>query len=121
MLYPIKVRQIGHLNNAKLNSNQTIYVGLGNKYIEGSVLANTYRVKIHKRPRSLFLYRGWLKEAIKAKYEEYHELIRILRLARQHEITLVCYCVDSDDPDDLIYCHAQIIRNALIWLDTVIP
>jgi len=116
-MYPIKVRQFCSLAGAKLDNTHVIYVGLEGRYVKGSLLGNTFQVRIYGRVKALELYRIWLKEAIKAQYAEYRELLRILRLARDHEITLVCYCVDSDDPKDRIYCHAQIIRNALIYLD----
>lgn len=118
MLYPIKVRQLSSLKGKKIDNENVIYIGRENHHLLGSLLENTYSLKIYKtRMRSLYLYSVWLNKAIKAEHAEYRELIRILNLAREHEITLACYCVDSDDIDDPIYCHGQIIRRALVRLN----
>lgn len=124
----IKIRKIHNLNGSKIDNINYIYVGRGSKYLVESVLHNSFKVRKHGSPttrrvysleRSLYLYRIWLNEAIKAKCEEYKELLRILELLKQHDVTLVCFCINSDDYEDdykEIVCHAQYIRRALIYL-----
>lgn len=118
-MYPIKIRRLATLKQQKIHidNEHTIYIGRGSKSLTESPLANMYRVKIYGLERCLEIYRVWIWEAIKAKHDEYEELIRILKLCRKHEVTLTCFCIDSDDPDDKVVCHGQIIRNALIYLD----
>ena len=117
MIHSIKIRQLSSLAGKKIDNENVIYIGRENHHLLGSVLENTYPVKVYGRRKSLFLYSVWIREAIKARREEFQELMRLLRLAQQHEITLACYCVDSDDPNDAIYCHGQIIRKVLIEMD----
>lgn len=118
MLHPIKVRQLSSLKGKKIDNEFVIYIGRENHHLLGSVLENTYPLKIYKtRKRSLYLYTVWINKAIEARHDEYRELLRILKLARQHEVILACYCVDSDFDSDPIYCHGQIIRRALIKLN----
>jgi len=126
--YNIKIRRISNLNKAKIDDEHLIYVGRGSKYITESPLANPFHTKgsfgkeLYTLERSLHLYRIYLHEAIKARHKEYAELIRILELTDLHDVTLVCYCINSDSiSDDLdIHCHAQIIRKALVYLDKVL-
>lgn len=122
MKHKIKIRRISNLNGAKLDNENYIYVGRGSKYLKESVLHNSYKVKDHGLRRSLEIYRIWLNKAIEARHEEYEELIRMLNLLKEHDITLVCFCINSDNYEDdkqEIKCHAQIIRRALLYLDSI--
>jgi len=118
-MYPIYIRKLNSIKPNKLDNTNFIYIGRGNKYLTESVLHNSYNIKTYGRKRCLELYKIWLWEAIKARHNEYRELLRILELARKHPVTLVCFCVDSDEDkeNDVIECHGQWIRKALIYLN----
>ena len=117
MLHKITVRKIYTLKGAKLDDTYFIYIGRKNKSLKESPLHNGFEKKIYGLKRCLELYRMWLWEAIRARDKEFRELLRLLQLARQHDINLVCFCIDSEDNDDEVICHGQIIRKALLYLD----
>lgn len=122
MEHKIKIRRINNLKGAKIDNENYIYVGRGSKYLKESVLHNSYKVKVYGLKRSLELYRIWLNVAIEARHMEYQELIRMLNLLKEHDITLVCFCINSDDYGDdkqELICHGQIIRRALLYLDNI--
>ena len=56
-------------------------------------------------------YRRWLWEQINLKNEAYDELRRIAGLARQCDITLVCWCAPE-------LCHATVIERSVEYLNS---
>jgi len=121
-MYPIYVRKINSIKPNKIDNTNFIYIGRGNKYLEESLLHNPAPItKFTSRNRSLQIYRVWIWEAIKARHNEYRELLRLVELANQHPITLVCFCIDSDEAteNEFIECHGQLIRKAMIYLDNL--
>jgi hypothetical protein len=53
-------------------------------------------------------YKIWLDEQIVAKNDVYEELVRFLNLAREGDLTLLCWCAPKS-------CHADHIKN---WIDS---
>jgi hypothetical protein len=83
-----------------------------------SVLGNPYPAKIksvQEHNRVCSEYRVWLWLEINKGLVSpvYRELLRLLSLVRQEDgLTLVCWCAP-------LPCHGDIVKNALIWLDTL--
>ena len=90
-----------------------IYIG------RPSALGNPYRalmktVQEHNRVCALYRHRLWeeIKKGILSPV--YLELLRILEIARKVGVSLVCWCKP-------LPCHGDIVKNALIYLDSIIP
>jgi hypothetical protein len=84
-----------------------------------SVLGNPYPVStktVQEHNRVCALYRVWLWEEIKKGILSpvYLELLKILEMARNDGVSLVCWCKP-------LPCHGDVVKNALIYLDSIIP
>lgn len=103
-----------HIKNRRKYSGSGIYVGREMPYLNlaGSTLGN--RCKGNTRQQRISNYRAWLWEQIKLRNEVYAELVRIARLARRRDVTLICWC----DPEP---CHATVIARAIEWLIATYP
>ena len=55
-------------------------------------------------------YTAWLRSQYAAKSPVRDELERLLSIARQQPLELVCFCAPKR-------CHADVIRNAIIGMD----
>jgi Domain of unknown function (DUF4326)/Protein of unknown function, DUF488 len=84
--------------------------------LAGSVLGNPFRVgRDGTLEEVIQKYRRWLWERMKLRNEVYAELVRIAALAKQGDVTLICWC---EDPKP---CHIDVIRRAVEWLDAQPP
>lgn len=100
-----------------------LYGGDGSKktgeYIgRGSELGNPFKLSEYTLKDSLSAYRRYLWESYNDPETSIHdEILRLKAIASTGEdITLLCFCVESDDPHDRIVCHGQIIRNLILYL-----
>lgn len=77
-----------------------------------SVLGNPYLVGVHGAAGECIApYRVWLWEQMQdEKSAALAALREILGAAREAPLTLVCWCHPAP-------CHAEVIRDALVWLD----
>lgn len=119
-MYPIHVRKFNSIKPNKIDDENFIYIGRGNKYLKESPLHSPFPItRAMSKNKSLRYYRIYIWEAIKARHNEYKELLRLLDLANKHPITLVCFCIDSYEAteNEFIECHGQLIRKALIYLN----
>jgi hypothetical protein len=92
--------------------NKRTYRGAGVYIGRPSLLGNPYYVSVCGRRKAIMLYRRWLWYRIKEQGEIYSEMKRLAHLAKQGDLTLVCYC----KPDD---CHGDIVRSALEKWDAI--
>lgn len=101
------------VKNRKTYKGAGIYVGRAMPAICGSVLGNPYKVKPHgayELDESLCLYRRWLWQHLRSETGAvYGELLRLKRLAKQGDLTLICWCEPAP-------CHANIIKSCLEWM-----
>jgi len=73
-----------------------------------TLLGNPFIIGIHgTRHEVIEKYRLWLDEQIAAKNEIYEELARLLSIARQDDLTLLCHCAP-------LKCHGDVIKE---WID----
>ena len=107
MLHPIKIASFRDYATKKAYNNATP----GFERVDRkSVLGNPFPMEDEsKRSEVIALYRVWLWEEY-GQPEVKAELNRLLELARQAPLTLVCWCAPKA-------CHAEIIRSCLIWMD----
>jgi len=81
----------------------------------GSVLGNPYTHKqgtkakfiMESRDEAVEEYRNYFKTQMETNAEFLAEMRRIYRVARQHEVNLVCYCAP-------LKCHCNVIRAFLL-------
>jgi hypothetical protein len=100
------------IENKKTYRGKGIYVGRKMPGIPGSLLGNPFRIGCDgTRVQIISKYRRWLWEQIKLKNEAYDELRRIAELARQGDVTLVCWCVPE-------LCHATVIERSVEFLNS---
>jgi hypothetical protein len=57
------------------------------------------------------LYRRWLWDRINEKGDVYAELKRLAGLAKQEDLTLVCWCAPK-------LCHGDIVKSSIEWLNS---
>jgi len=101
-----------HIENKKTYRGEGIYVGRKMPGLPGSVLGNPFRIGCDwTRVQVIAKYRRWLWEQIKLKNEAYDELRRIAELARQGDVTLVCWCAPE-------LCHATVIERSVEYLNS---
>lgn len=62
------------------------------------------------RGATLVRYRRWLWAQLQSDTPARRAMERLLAHARERELTLVCSCAPAP-------CHAEIIRDALGWMD----
>jgi uncharacterized protein DUF4326 len=109
--------EVAHVNNYK---GAGVYIGRPcGRYPEGSVLGNPYKVekigsreKEGSREKAIELYRIWLWDRLKERGQVYDEMKRLVNLAKQGDLILLCWCQPKS-------CHGQIIRQAIEKWDTV--
>ncbi len=102
-----------HIENKKTYRGDGIYVGRKMPGLPGSVLGNPFRIgRDGTRVQVISKYRRWLWEQIKLKNEAYDELRRIAELARQGDVTLVCWCAPE------LSCHATVIERSVEYLNS---
>jgi hypothetical protein len=78
----------------------------------GSPLGNPWTIS-PSRPREMVLefYRAYLMRSLEVEDPDImREMIRLLNIARERPLTLVCFCKPAA-------CHADIIREALLSCD----
>jgi hypothetical protein len=93
--------------------NKKFYKGKGEYVGRGTPLGNRFIIgKDGTRKEVIELYRRWLWELVKVEdVEIMDELKRLLRKwETDGKLVLICYCKPKP-------CHADIIKNALIWLN----
>ena len=89
--------------------NKTSYTGDGEYIGRPSPLGNPFKIgKDGTREETIQKYRIWLWKQIQQQTPAYDEFIRLARLATNEPVTLVCWCTPQP-------CHADVIKNALIW------
>jgi hypothetical protein len=95
--------------------NKRTYRGAGVYIGRPSLLGNPYRASVYGRRKAIMLYRQWLWDRINERGKVCDELKRLANLAKQGDLTLICWC--SPNP-----CHGDIIARAVEYLkDTVEP
>ena len=94
------------IENKKYYRGDGVYIG------RPSLLGNQFKIgKDGTRQEVIRKYHGWLWEQIKLKNEAYAELRRIAGLARQGDVTLVCWCAPE-------LCHATVIERSVEYLNS---
>jgi hypothetical protein len=89
--------EVAHVNNYK---GAGVYIGRPcRRYPEGSVLGNPYKVekidsreKEGSREKAIELYRIWLWDRLKERGQVYDEMKRLVNLAKQGGLILLCWC-----------------------------
>ena len=78
-----------------------------------SPLGNPFIMKAESdRDRVCDKYKTWLWQQIKEENKKViNELNRLLKLAQEDELNLVCFCVPKR-------CHGDTIKACLIWMDS---
>ena len=90
--------------------NKHDFRGKGEYIGRGSLLGNTFLIgKDGSREEVIAKYRVWLWNEIKKHGEVYNELIRLMALEQDGDITLICFCKP-------LACHGDIIVKAIEWL-----
>ena len=75
-----------------------------------SALGNPFKMRDEsKRDRVIEKYRIWLWEQMQSDTQAHRELKRLLKLASEGPLILGCWCAPKR-------CHAEIVRNALLWM-----
>jgi len=96
------------IKNKRTYRGEGIYVG------RPSLLGNPFSVSVYGKQKAIRLYREWLWDRILEQGEVYGELKRLENLAKQDDLTLICWCKNEETPcHGEISCHADIIRNAI--------
>jgi Domain of unknown function (DUF4326) len=91
--------------------NKRTYRGSGVYIGRPSLLGNPYSVRQYGRQEAIRLYRLWLWARIKEQGEVYAELKRLAELAKQGDLTLICWC--APEP-----CHGAMVRRSIEWLNS---
>ena len=86
--------------------------GVHREYVgRPSKLGNPFPMrKEADRAKVVKQYTAWLRSQYAAKGPVRRELERLLSIARQQPLELVCFCAPKG-------CHADVIRNAIIGMD----
>ncbi len=93
--------------NRKHHRGEGVYIG------RPSPLGNPYRIGEHgTREEVIAKYRVWLWRQIQARNDVYRELLRLAEIARNGDLTLICWC---KQPDREIACHGDVLKAALNW------
>lgn len=100
--------------NRKHFGGDGIYIGRAMKGIPGSPLGNPYKVKPYERGETIHLYRRWLWQEIKrGTGPAFEELRRLIELARQGDLYLICWC---KQPGANVLCHGDVIKSSIEWM-----
>jgi hypothetical protein len=91
--------------------NKRTYRGSGVYIGRPSLLGNPYSVREYGRQEAIRLYRLWLWARIKEQGEVYAELKRLAELAKQGDLTLICWC--APEP-----YHGAMVRRSIEWLNS---
>jgi len=92
--------------------NKRTYRGAGVYIGRPSLLGNPFEIGVHgERANVISFYRRWLWDRITEQGEVYAELKRLAKLAKQGDLTLICYC--SPKP-----CHGEIVMRSIEWLNS---
>jgi hypothetical protein len=95
------------IENKKTYRGEGVYIG------RPRVLSNPFEIGVHgERGEVIRLYRRWLWDRILGRGEVYAELKRLARLAKQGDLTLICWCVPKP-------CHGRVVRRALEYLNSI--
>jgi hypothetical protein len=90
-----KEKHIIKIENKKRYRGEGIYIG------RPSLLGNPFEIGVHGgRGDVIRLYRRWLWNRILEQGEVYAELKRLAKLAKQGDLTLICWCVPNS-------CHGH--------------
>ena len=96
------------IENKKYYRGEGVYIG------RPSLLGNPFKIgKDGTRQEVVRRYRGWLWEQIKQRGEVYRELERLAAIARQGDLTLICWCKERGRNVD---CHGDQLKRAIEWL-----
>lgn len=92
--------------------NKKTYKGKGEYVGRPSALGNPFEMKGEEdREKVVIRYRVWLWQQIKANNRTVlNELYRLLAIAREEELNLICWCAPKE-------CHADVIAAAIKYLD----
>lgn len=93
----------------KYKGGHSVYIGRKSRERAESALHNPFWLKIHTRESSLANYERYFNKRVKRKTDPdfMAELARLLALARDDRLILVCYCAP-------LPCHGGIIKR---WLE----
>ena len=95
------------IENKKTHRDEGIYIG------RPSLLGNPFEIGVDgERADVIRLYRRWLWDRILEQGEVYAELKRLARLAKQGDLTLICWCFPKP-------CHGAILIRAIEWLNLI--
>ena len=83
--------------------NKRTYRGSGVYIGRPSLLGNPYSVRECGRQEAIRLYRRWLWDRILEQGEVYAELKRLAELAKQSDLTLICWCAAE-------LCHSDYVE-----------
>jgi len=93
--------------------NKKTYKGPGEYVGRGSVLGNQFKMKNkshEERMRVIQEFRVWLWKQMQANNKEVmKELYRLLGLAMDGELNLICWCAPEE-------CHADVIKSAIEYI-----
>jgi Domain of unknown function (DUF4326) len=96
------------IENKKTYHGEGVYIG------RPSLMGNPFKIGIDGTRREvIILYRYWLWEEIKRGGKVYQELQRLVSIARQGELILICWCKDRDRN---VSCHGDILKRSIEWL-----
>jgi len=97
--------------------NRRTYRGEGVYIGRPSLLGNPFRIGEHwNRAETLAKYRAWLWREIQKRGDVYRELLRLAELARNGDLTLICWC---KQPNQEIGCHGDLVKRAISWLNSI--
>lgn len=93
--------------------NKRTYRGAGIYIGRPSLLGNPFEIGVHgERADVIGLYRRWLWDRVLEQGEVYAELKRLAILAKQGDLTLICWCFPKP-------CHGSILIRAIEWLNSI--
>jgi hypothetical protein len=93
--------------------NKRTYRGAGVYIGRPSLLGNSFEIGVHgDREDVIKLYRRWLWDRINERGEVYAELKRLAKLARQGDLTLICWCFPKS-------CRGDVGRRAVEYLNSI--
>jgi hypothetical protein len=96
--------------------NKMTYRGDGIYIGRPSLLGNPFRIgEDGTRDEVIQLYRAWLWSQINLRGKVYRELERLASIARQGDLTLICWCKDRDRD---VSCHGDLVKRAIEWLNS---
>jgi hypothetical protein len=91
--------------NRRTYSDEGFYIG------RPSLFGNPYSVREYGRQEAIRLYRRWLWDRILERGEVYAELKRLAEMAKQGELTLICW--RPPEP-----CHGDTVKRSVEWLNS---